>query len=175
MRSTHLASRPIFAPIGSTGHPQSVHGDGSFVILHVIHADRHALAHVLPHLGADSPQPRIPVAMIRPFLSLSVALQAVVLCARQLRHLPVTDRMVPPTIVRYLDAIEIPGPRCTSKRNPELPRRGSTGQRFLSRSHDIDPVTVCFHRPFKSRGTLRPLRPTETTTRRSHRRTNRPG
>ena len=57
------------------------------LLLRVNRDDRQALAQVLLHLGADVPELRIPVGMIRPFLGLAVALQAVVLSVQQLRHL----------------------------------------------------------------------------------------
>lgn len=59
--------------------------------------DRHdaqTFAQILVDLGADMPEPSIPVWMARTFLGLAVALQAVMLIVQQLRHLHVTDRMV---------------------------------------------------------------------------------
>ena len=64
------------------------------LLLRVNRDDRQALAQILLDLSADVPELRIPVGMIRPLLSLAVALQAVVLIVQQLRHFHVTDRMV---------------------------------------------------------------------------------
>jgi hypothetical protein len=86
-----------FSPVGFFFLPLNMPAfAGRTFLLFCVHRDDwHPFRQRLLHLGADMTELRIAVRMIRAFLGLPVALQAVVLVAEKLSHLLMTDRMLP--------------------------------------------------------------------------------